>query len=219
MQDSDAAPAGLPDDADSECGTAWHHAPLHANQHSDSAATLTAASPAPRSPLHPITPRRGSPTAASVTHTDVNALESGVPLAQYAASLAAVSTSAQSTPAKKAPTEQLRKYKAMCAELAAKNEHFQHSCEHLQQENERLKAQQATGVDAGTELMADQLAQQLQHLMQEKSKLQRDKAQLESDNTSLLQLLDYARAVMDGDAQSPEQTEDEAGSDHSLGAP
>ena len=239
MQNEDAAPAGLPEEdvlqrqavlAPQHCAHAGI-APLA--QRNDSA-QVADATPTTRSPLHPITPRCHSPlraTAPGLQPQQRTAVELSVPACAAEPSKSSIhsavsplaarpaQSSLHTSPVKDAQrTVQLRKYKAMCAELVLKNEEFEQSCEHLQQENERLKAQQEASGVAGTELMAEQLAEQLQRLMQEKARLQRDKEQLENDNANLMQLLDYARAMMDdGSVSSPAHVYEECAVEHMSG--
>lgn len=53
-------------------------------------------------------------------------------------------------------------------------------------------------------VLALQLALQLQHLLQEKSKLQQEKERLAYENSNLVQLLDFACANMDAGGESNE---------------
>lgn len=101
----------------------------------------------------------------------------------------------------KGPAE-VQKYRARCEALAAKMRHFEASCERLQRENASLRARAACASERGAEgddsVFMEQLAQQLQHVMQEKARLQRDKEALERDNCSLIELLEFAHGAGDG---------------------
>jgi regulator of replication initiation timing len=86
-----------------------------------------------------------------------------------------------------------------CRELAAQSEAFKEQCRNLMLENHRLKSLQATA--ECDDVIAGQLALQVQSLMQEKARIMQEKQWLEKENGNLQQLLEFACANMR--AESP----------------
>lgn len=200
MQDENAIPEGPLMTTESEmCTIQLTERGSMPSQHSCSGAA--SAGIVPRSPAQPHTPNLGSPQCKQACMNQPSVCPaSGRPASMEDSSPVRRGRQTPTTPLHEPSAAQLWEYKRMCHDLEERNAAFEASCAELAEENGRLKARQhanAGVADPSSDAMADQLAQQLQIVMQEKARLQRDKEQLEQDNGHLLQMLDYARAMMD----------------------
>lgn len=102
---------------------------------------------------------------------------------------AAGTLSSDSYAACKDGRDELERYRALNSHLVAQTRHFQASCEQLQQENDALRARAGMHTDSigaemcnpGADVMVDQLAMQLQDVMQDRARLKMDNERLECE--------------------------------------
>ena len=85
---------------------------------------------------------------------------------------------------------------------------FKNECETLKRENFELKSKVAGAMDSENDMDSLQLGKQLQILLQEKAKLQRENHRLVSENNGLQELLSYAMPP-GGDPGDLDQGEEE----------